>query len=111
MQTCFDFLEEPRAVSGKGAWVLETNQDSDSVDIDLDAAVQIIHIVSIGLSMVSARTHGRTALRASWRSRTFNRNVCTLVSINIYLVRMQRSLFWNINLLDPINVLVSWVFR
>ena len=44
MQTCFDFLEEPRAVNGKGAWVLETNQDSDSVDIDLDAAVQIIHI-------------------------------------------------------------------
>ena len=41
MQTHLDFLEEPRSVNGEGARVLEANRDSDGVDIDLDAAVQI----------------------------------------------------------------------
>ena len=50
MQTCLDFLDEPRAVNGKGTRMLEVNQDSDGMDIDLDTAVQVIHIGSIGLS-------------------------------------------------------------
>ena len=33
--------------------MLEANQDSDDMDIDLDTAVLIIHMGSIGLSMDS----------------------------------------------------------
>ena len=34
-------------MNGKGARVLEANQDSDGTDVDLDATVLIIHTGSI----------------------------------------------------------------
>ncbi|KAL4066062.1 hypothetical protein J3A83DRAFT_4190341 [Scleroderma citrinum] len=54
MQTCLDFLDEACAANGKGAIAADlklSHQDNDDMDIDLDGAVQVVHLGAVGLSM------------------------------------------------------------